>query len=251
MCTGERGKILLLAIIFLASFALNSSSLLGQRRDPSTDLTKSELDQVRRDISDLRGKIEKRPKDFWDKLSSISTLVSGVLVTLIGVYATQSYSRRQREKEEAFKAQEIAVNQVQTVEKFFPYLVEGDENKRRAALEAIAATGHKNLALKLAYIFSGAGALEELNSRILEASSSVSIESANSLEKLAANLKRSIVHITSMFGGLGTGFVCTDWGLIITLNYVVEDLPKALLRITAAGKNAVDGQAWLIDKDRG
>ena len=40
-----------------------------------------------------------RKKDFWDKLSSSSTVISGLFVGLIGIIATATYNHRELENQ--------------------------------------------------------------------------------------------------------------------------------------------------------
>ena len=62
---------------------------------------------------------KKRQKDSWDKFSSLSPMVSGILVALIGVYATTVYNARQQDAQNIQKDREISIQRIQTVEKFF------------------------------------------------------------------------------------------------------------------------------------
>jgi len=62
-------------------------------------------DALRAEIAELRKKVEKPPKDIWDKVTAISGLASGLAVALIGFYATNVYyNRRQRLSEIRRKA---------------------------------------------------------------------------------------------------------------------------------------------------
>ncbi len=171
-----------------------------------------------------------------------------MLVTAIGLYATQKYAERQREKESRIEDQEIQIQQVEIVEKFFPYLMSGDELKKSAALQAIATVGNEKLALRLTKIFDSTLQREEIDVPGLLTSHA---PSASDSEEIINFLKRSTVLITSWDGAVGVGFFCTRWGLIIALDYVVRDMPKALINVTMADGTRANAQVWLIDTQRG
>jgi hypothetical protein len=63
------------------------------------------------EVSELRRKVEKPPKDVWDKFSSVSGFASGLAVALIGFYATTIYNKRQRDAEENRKNQAAVLEQ--------------------------------------------------------------------------------------------------------------------------------------------
>jgi hypothetical protein len=49
-------------------------------------------------------KLEKRPKDTWDKLQSVSALLSGVLVAIVGYYLTGTINRGLQERQFQFSS---------------------------------------------------------------------------------------------------------------------------------------------------
>jgi hypothetical protein len=122
------------------------------------------LDPLRAEIAELRRKVEKPPKDAWDKVTAVSGLASGLVVALIGFYATNVYNRRQRLSDEHRKDRELLISQIQTVEKFIPHLSSKEESVKRAALVSISALGNEELAIKLATAFGGSGAVDALAS---------------------------------------------------------------------------------------
>jgi hypothetical protein len=61
------------------------------------------IDDLRNEVAELRRKVEKPPKDIWDKISSISGPASALMVALVGFYATNIYNRRQRAAEDRRK----------------------------------------------------------------------------------------------------------------------------------------------------
>jgi hypothetical protein len=92
-------------------------------------------------------------KDIWDKINSISGLVSGGIIALVGIFFTFMYQERQRQSTDQRKQQELAILQAQTVQSFLPQLQSEDERAVEAALLAIAALGNTELATKLAELF--------------------------------------------------------------------------------------------------
>jgi hypothetical protein len=88
-----------------------------------------------------------KPKDFWDKLSLLSTLMSGAILGFLGFIATSHYNSGQ-----------IKISSIKTVEKFFPHLSSSDQRVSGAAIESIAAID-PNLALQLAQEFENKDAL--------------------------------------------------------------------------------------------
>jgi hypothetical protein len=151
----------------LYSFAAwpDAPAVVGGPTTTPTDIRSEKgLETLRAEVADLRRKVEKPPKDAWDKVTAISGLASGLAVALIGFYATNVYNRRQRLAEDRRKDQEILVSQIQTVEKFIPYLSSKDENAKSGALIAISTLGNEELAIKLATAFGGPGATAALQS---------------------------------------------------------------------------------------
>jgi hypothetical protein len=117
----------------------------------------SEVEQLRRDITSLRKDLEDvrrqaatKKKDSWDKVSAVSGLTSGILVALIGGLFTYYYNKQQRRTQEASEKRqqridaiqhkrELALSEIQTLEKFLPLLKSNDEREKEAGLLAIGA----------------------------------------------------------------------------------------------------------------
>jgi hypothetical protein len=72
-----------------------------------TTSDETSIDALRREVAELRRKIEKPPKDLWDKFASVSGFASGLAVALIGFYATNVYNRQQQNAEEHRKDQTV------------------------------------------------------------------------------------------------------------------------------------------------
>ena len=110
---------------------MNDSEILGR------------VAQLEAELKELR----RKPKDRWDKLSSLSGFLSGAIIGGIGLYATATYNARQLDAQNLQKGRELIVQRVQTVEKFFPHLSSDKENVRKAAFEVIAILGDESLAV--------------------------------------------------------------------------------------------------------
>jgi hypothetical protein len=109
-------------------------------------------------LKKIEDKLERPPKDIWDKFNALSGILSGVLVAVIGFYATQVYDRRSKEAERSEKERNVAALELQTIEKFFPHLVSNDETEKQAAIEAISSLTNVQVAIRIAGYFRGPGA---------------------------------------------------------------------------------------------
>lgn len=107
-------------------------------------------------IEELRKSKESSPssgKDWWDRFGSIAPIISGAIIALVGAHFTSVYNQQQ-----------LKLQEVQTVERFFPHLM-GDERSKRAAILAISSLTDTRLAAKIASIYASEGtaaALEKI-----------------------------------------------------------------------------------------
>jgi S1-C subfamily serine protease len=204
--------------------------------EPRQAVTPEGFDEVRNEMTEIKGQIDGPAKDTWDKWGAIAPIVSGALtflsaliVAVLGFYGTQVYSRRQREREEAQRDRELKNLEVQTVEKFFPHLSSTDEHTKEAAIQAIASLGNEGLATNIACIFGGAGAnaaLSRIASALPDSEAARGAEVA--LGELFSVLKPSIVRIEHVVSGARSD----EW------------------RITMAGGRTVPATVQRIDRDR-
>lgn len=170
-------------------------------------------------------KLETPQKDFWDKLSALSTLLSGIVVSAIGFYATNVYNRRQKAAEEERKNQEVRVAQVQTIERFIPHLAK--EDTKAAALVAISAMGNEVLAVKLAEAFPGTGSTTAL-ARIAGGKSAAAASDANRiLDDIFSYLRARVVTVHDGAERRATGFVASAEGHVVTTAHAVATLSEA------------------------
>ena len=229
----------LLAVACFEASAIAQSPSTTPVRVPSTEERLKALEET------IEQSKDQQPKDFWDRLSAVSGLISGGLVTSVGIAATYLYNERARKNSEVQKLRELEILQVQTVQSFMPQLQSGQSKAVEAALLSIAALGNAALATSLADIYGGEGAVTALqkmasNSVIKnkEAIASLSkladssdIEVARSAEKsLKAILKTLSDTVVLVVAGesdkgfrRGCGFFASRDGLLVTPEYVVRD----------------------------
>jgi hypothetical protein len=103
-------------------------------------------------IALVRGLQKTKPeKDVWDKLTIISTFVSGVLLVGLGTVFTIMYNSHQATLDDNIKQQQIAISKIQSVAAFNQYLMGDDDvtKKRSHALQILAQLPDKDLAKAL------------------------------------------------------------------------------------------------------
>src|SRR5260221_6424312 len=133
---------------------------MDDQNTPTNPKEHSSLHDLSERVKSLEEK--KTEKDFWDKLSSVSGIASGVLVAAIGFYATQIYDNRSREADREDRNRNVIATELQTVAKFFPHLAAKNQTERQGAIEAISSLGNPRLATRMAGIFGGPGAVQAL-----------------------------------------------------------------------------------------
>jgi S1-C subfamily serine protease len=211
--------------LLVVSLLLLFATAVGQTRKPSTDglanATPTQLptpvsppleqqfSALASKVAELSKKVDNPPKDNWDRLTALSGLITGGLVTLIGIFATRTYSRRQ-----------IAAEEAKTVQSFMPQLQSKDERDVEAALLAIAALGNSKLATGLASLYRSKGAISALSKIALSTNQKTAELAERSLEKQFSALKASVVYIGSKRKG-GCGFIVDSNGYIVTADFVV------------------------------
>jgi hypothetical protein len=120
------------------------------------------LGKIETALSEVTKKIENRPKDLWDKFNSISGLLSGIMIAVIGGIATYIYHEKQRSSEEALKKKELVISQAQVIQKLMPGLKSEDKREVKAALLCIAAIDTQ-LGTNLSELFGGEEGSEVLS----------------------------------------------------------------------------------------
>ncbi len=97
-------------------------------------------------------------KDAWDIFDSLVTLISGIVITILGWILSQKYQRHQEKQLESRKKQELAILELQATAPFFKYLFSDKTNEVNLAIKAIARLGSPSVALDIATNISQEGA---------------------------------------------------------------------------------------------
>jgi hypothetical protein len=217
-------KSLIIVLLVAAAVGLASNSGLAEKArtaapalptgnvPASPSSNDAQLDKLRDEFAELKRKVDKPPKDTWDKITAISGFASAIAVALIGFYATNLYNRRQKQSEERRKDQEVLLAQIQTVEKFIPHLSSQDEQIKAAALIAIAAMGNDELAVKLATAFKGLGAISALTA----IASGGSAEAERALLDILKYLEPRVVAVRVCGVHRAGGFIAAPNGAVVT-----------------------------------
>jgi hypothetical protein len=168
----------------------------------------------------------KRPgKDFWDRLNTLSGVISGVLVAAIGFYATQVYDKRSREAERQDADRSVVAVELQTLEKFFLHLVSQNETEKQAAIEAISFLANSDLATKIAKIMGGPGARAALTNIAVSAPPATRspIESAlgDLYKAFSGSIVQTIVRVDNR-ETRGTGFFISKDGYLLSTAHQID-----------------------------
>ena len=108
-------------------------------------------DAIIKDLAELK-KRPSKTRDLWDKLGALTPLISGVLISGIGIYFTHSNNVTQHK-----------IQEVQTIEKLIPHLT-GDESEKKMAIIAISTLTNPETAAKIAQMFPSKGTVQALKS---------------------------------------------------------------------------------------
>lgn len=174
------------------------------------------------------------PKDFWDKLSSLSALASGVLIGGVGLYATLTYNSRQLASEALEREREIAVRRVEVVERFFPHLASTDDNVREAALETIASLGDEALAGNLARRFGGRSGASVLANLSRSSDPAVATAASETLTEMFPRVRESITQLMAKEGpnlSLETAFFVRPDGTALVAYHATRSSGSLSLRV--------------------
>lgn len=202
-----------------------------------------ELVEQQKKVAEALEKNARKGKDFWDKFGSMSTFLSTVVIAAIGAIFTHVYNLKQNERNEALKQQEIRIAQIQTVEKFVPYLT-GSEDQKKIAILALNSLGNTEVATKLAALYPSEGTVAALKV-IAGSGKEPERKLANQALQGIFDLQRNAVvqiakqpvdpeGVSSVFA---SGVLISTNGHLITADYVVKGENSNELRvITADGK---------------
>lgn len=203
------------------------------------------LDEMEKRIAELEQQPYQPHKDFWDKVGAISGLLSGLLIAIVGGFATYVYQERQRSSQEAHNEQQRTILQVQTVQGFMPQLLSKDSKAVEAALLGISALGNSDLATNLADLFGTEGAIQALSAL----SESADSTTADTAQKILRNQFKSIAPTIVRVAESCVGFIVTAEGHILTLNKGLGQTTEAKNLVTVTFGD-IDYEAEIISVDK-
>ncbi|HEV7492393.1 serine protease [Baekduia sp.] len=187
-------------------------------------------------------------RDNWSKLQAVSGLVSGVLVALIGVAATYVYNNRQARAQKQQADSEAAVQRLQTVASFMPYLGSSDSRQQEAALLCISGLGDPELAAQLGEAFRDEGSLDALSRMASSGDATTAAAAQSSIDTIYGNLGQSVVKVLGDDGSLrGSGFAIGD-DRIVTADVVVADAQMVNVELADGRRLSCDVEALLPDR---
>lgn len=112
-------------------------------------------------------KEEKKPKkDFWDKLGSITTFMSSIVVALLGIYITEAYKDKQNQQDNLIRREQNRISKAELVHKFIPYFSQTDVRVQRSAILAIYSLGYDSLSIELAKLYGEQGGKDALSNLV-------------------------------------------------------------------------------------
>ncbi|MBY0546689.1 MAG: tetratricopeptide repeat protein [Candidatus Obscuribacterales bacterium] len=89
-------------------------------------------------------------KDRWDRVGAVAPILSAIIIASGGAWFTAIYNQQQ-----------LKLQEIQTIEKFFPHLT-GDEKSKKAAILAISSLTDAKLASNVAAIYASEGTVSAL-----------------------------------------------------------------------------------------
>jgi S1-C subfamily serine protease len=191
-----------------------------------------ELASQQSKVAEALEKSSRKEKDKWDKFAALSTFLSTVIIAAIGLIFTQVYNIKQNERNEALKQQEIRVAQIQTVERFIPYLT-GTEEQKKIAILAINSLGNTDVATKLAALYPSEGTISALKV-IARSGDEPQRKLANeALQKVFDRQRGAVVQLAEETVGksiapYASGIIVTPDGYIVTASYAVTAIASVV-----------------------
>ena len=119
--------------------------------DKRLEVLQQEQDQLIGKVDSLQ-KTAASKKDIWDILAATTPLVTGLLISSIGMYFAYTNNQAQ-----------LKLQETQTIEKFIPHLI-GSEPEKKAAIIALSSIANTETAAKYAEIFASEGTASALKS---------------------------------------------------------------------------------------
>lgn len=213
------GAWLLLALLLMACSvpaAVAAAATTTTANPPTLEQLQQELAEVR------KASTQPRPKDTWDKVSAVAALASGLLVAVIGGFATFLYNRRQNRVQADQANRDLELRRIETVRGFFEPLSGTDARQKGAALLMIRSLD-PDLAVRLATVFGDEGSVRALSQIAASAPDDAGTAEAarQGLETALEALRASVVQIGEPMRA--TGFLVRSDGLIATTAYALDD----------------------------
>lgn len=146
-------------------------------------------------------------KDFWDKLSSATPLLIGILVTGVGAIFTQIYN-----------FQQLQLNQILALEKLRPLLISEKPEDREFGYASFAALGYEETAIRIIKIKRDQSGrevllqLEKTGSESIKSNASEALEALDETERLINQLEYGSQEGLSAWAKRGAS-VAKEFGL--------------------------------------
>jgi hypothetical protein len=124
------------------------------------------IQKLQKELEDVKATVEKLQsdkktgRDLWDKLSSITPLVTGILITGMGTVATIIYNNRQQEilrlqnasekvRLDSDAAHQHTLQRIEALDKNMKYLISKDPRERQLGYFNFSALGFRSEALQI------------------------------------------------------------------------------------------------------
>src|SRR5262245_18886622 len=122
-----------------------------------------------RQLNETIGRDPQTRKDIWEKLSAVSTFLSGVLIAAIGLILTYLHNETESQRNTNLKIHEGRIAEAQTFEKFIQYLNSTKEEDIKLGIIGISSL-NKELGGRILvnFIAYGSGLQREVASTILK-----------------------------------------------------------------------------------
>ncbi|WKN30314.1 serine protease [Porifericola rhodea] len=227
-------------ILILSSFLSLSSLEKNEFLEDSTVINR---------IEKIEEALKKNQKDVWDKLNAVSGIVSGIVVALIGIYATNALNRSQKRREDLRKDQQLSISQADTLEKFLPHLMSDDPRLRESSLLIISTLLGDELATELAGKLGGEGsatALSIIASKSTEKSKdSIEVALGSVFNQLENYVVRIGMHEPDF---IGNGFIFGEEGLVVTAAHVANGLTSGFY-VANNSRGKMHGKIVYVSED--
>jgi len=204
-------------------------------------------------------RIASKKKDVWDKLSalaSVATILSSLLIALVGGWFTYSYNKRQIEqaalqsaRDNALKEQQNRVAELDTIQKLVPYLSK-DEDSKCVALLAINALATPQVATQMARLYQGKGSVCALEKIATVGDQQAKQQAVSALSSIASSTRaddrsQAIGALSGIFERYKSGVVkvtvTTDQGEASSSGLVVSGSGLVLIPDYMAGAHFAGG----------